>query len=543
MVDEDRPQAGRSGSRIVELRLVTGVQRGGGRNAGELERGFEDGRFGLLGANDRGDHETVDGAIEAEAVEELLQALAPVGQDSHEEPRTREIGQQFASIGIQAELAGVREAREELGLQLGKLGFSEPEASDEDELDEGSEPRLAEAESAVQLARELFAGIRHAARHEPFVDVEAAPASGIRVRCGATRALGDESPPRVEENSLERHRRATRIDSVKRSTKLGTLALWAVACCGSLVSCGSSRSAADEIPDHVTPEIARASEQARQYERSAELWARLLLDSGGQELEPYLGCGRSLLRLGDVRGACSIVEQGLVVFPREIRLYLLHGEILSAANFNRAAERCFETAVQLDRRSHAAQFGLGRVRVDLGLSHKALEPLEAAQSLQPDDLETLRLVALASEGAGYELQAFEARRRLLELEQRPTAYRYVSAARLAFHPDVRERYPDALLLARQWIERAIELDPQDSEAHYLLACDYELSGNHDAARAAFLRAVEVDPGNLEALTELAEHYHTFGDPEQADRFARMALALERDRRRRSTLETYLITSR
>lgn len=330
---------------------------------------------------------------------------------------------------------------------------------------------------------------------------------------------------------------------MKRSTKLGFLALWTVVCSAALVSCGSSRSAADEIPDVVTPELARASEQARQYERSAELWARLHLDGGGRELEPYLGCGRSLLRLGDVRGACAIVEQGLVVFPREVELYLLHGEILSEASFNRAAERCYETAVQLDRRSHAAQLGLGKVRVDLGLNHKALEPLERARSLQPDDLETLRLVALASEGAGYEVEAFEARRRLLELDQSPSAHRYVRAARLAFHPDVRERFPDSLVLARPWIERAIELDPQDSEAHYLLACDFELSGAHDAARAAFLRSVEVDPGNLEALTELAEHYHVFGDPEQADRFARMALSLERDRRRRATLESYLLAPR
>ncbi|MCA8981353.1 MAG: hypothetical protein H6831_12315 [Planctomycetes bacterium] len=329
---------------------------------------------------------------------------------------------------------------------------------------------------------------------------------------------------------------------MKSSTKLGLLALWTVAGL-SLASCGSSRSAADELPDVITPELARASEKARQYERGAELWGRLHLDGGGRQLEPYLGCGRCLLRMGDVRGACSIVEQGIARFPREVELYLLHGEILSTANFHRAAERCYETAVGLDERSHASQLGLGRVRVELGLSHKALEPLERALALEPDDVETLRLFASAAEDAGYEERAFEARRHLLEIEQNPPAYHYVSAARLAFYPRVRQRYPDSLAQARPWIERAIELDPQNSEAHYLLACDLQQSGAHDAARSALLRSVEVDPGNLEALSELAEHYHAFGDAEQADRFARMALALEHDRRRRATLETFLIEPR
>lgn len=330
---------------------------------------------------------------------------------------------------------------------------------------------------------------------------------------------------------------------MKRTTKLRFLAFSAVALGLSLTACMSSSGRTDEIPDEVTPEIARASEQARQYERAAELWARLHLDSGGTELEPYLGCGRSLLQAGEVRGACAIVEQGLAVFPRNVDLYLLQGEILSAANFHRAAERCYETAVILDRSRAEAQLGLGRVRVELGLNHKALEPLDAALALQPDDLETLRLFALASEGAELTVQAFEARRRLLELEQSPTPYRYVSTARLAFHPDVRASYPDALELARVWIQQAIELDPQDSEAHYLLACDLALRGLHEAARASFLRAVEVDPGNLEALSELAEYYHQQGDMDEADRFARMALELERDRRRRALLESLLVESR
>jgi tetratricopeptide (TPR) repeat protein len=543
VVHEDRPHARRACPGVVEFRFVAGVQGLFGTHSSQLESGLEDPRFRLLAADDRGDHEAVDGVGDAEAVEELLQALAPVGQDSHEQPRTRQIVQEFARIRIQAKLARVGEARRELVLQLGQVAGREPEALDEDRPDELSEPRLAEPERAIQDARESAARIRHAFRHELVIDRKTPPSRRIRVERSAAGAFGEEGPSRVEENSLERHRRSPRIDSVKRTTKLRLLALCAVAFGLPLTACTSGKKRTDEIPDEVTPEIARASEKARQYERSAELWARLHIDSGGRELEPYLGCGRSLLAVGDVRGACAIVEQGLTVFPREVDLYLLHGEILSAASFRRAAERCYENAVILDRQSADAQLGLGRVRVELGLNHKALTPLSEALQMRPDDQETLRLYALASEEAGLEVQAFDARRKLLALEERPTAYRYVSTARLAFHPEVRESYPDALDLAQPWILQAIELDPQDSEAHYLQACEFELRGRHDAARVSFLRAVEVDPGNLEALTELANQCHRQGELTEADRFARMALELERDRRRRALLESLLIESR
>jgi len=298
----------------------------------------------------------------------------------------------------------------------------------------------------------------------------------------------------------------------------------------------------DDLPQTVTPELARANEVAGQYERSAAIWHRLHLQSGGEELDPYLGCGRSLLATGDVKSACAIVEQGLQVFPRDMDLRLLHGKILEAANYSRAAERCYEQAVLLDPNNHEARLGLGRIRVRLGLERRAIEHLRAANELEPGDVETLQNLALAAERTGCELEAYEAHRQLLELEDLHGAYRYVSASRLAFVADVQTAHPDALVVALPWIEEAIRLDPQSSEAHFLRARHFELHGALGDAELSYLRAVEIDPGNLGALEELAENYHEAGTADQADRFARMALTLERNRQRRVRLETYLIVT-
>lgn len=325
------------------------------------------------------------------------------------------------------------------------------------------------------------------------------------------------------------------------STKLGTATLCALAL--ALAGCFSTGEDVGPLPRVVTPEQARAAEAAGQHARAAELWHRVYVDTGGEQLEPYLGCGRALLATGDARSACAIVQQGLEVFPREIELHLLHAEILDEAGFQRAAERAYEHAVALDPDDHAAELGLGRVRLQLGLSHKALGPLRRAATIDPDDHESLRLFAIAAEDAGDVVDAFAARRRLLLLEDEPSAYRYVTTARLTFDPEVRTAFPYAAEMAQPWIARAIELDPQDSEAHYLTARDLEERGEVERSRAAYRRAIEVDPGNLAALSDLAAQYHREGLSLEADRFARLALDLEDDRRRREVLATFLVTEK
>ncbi len=321
-------------------------------------------------------------------------------------------------------------------------------------------------------------------------------------------------------------------------TKLGSATVCALAL--ALAGCWSSGKDVGPIPRVITPEQARAAEAAEQYARAAELWHRLYLDTGGEQLEPYLGCGRALLASGDAKSACAIVQQGLEVFPREIELHLLHARILDEAGFQRAAERAYEFAVALDPDDHEAELGLGRVRLQLGLSHKALGPLRRAATIDPDDHESLRLFAIAAEDTGTLVDAFAARRRLLLLEDQPSAYRYVSTARLTFDPDVRAAFPYAPEMATPWIERAIELDPQSSEAHYLHARELEERGEVERSRAAYRRAIEVDPGNLAALSDLAAQYYREGLNLEADRFARLALDLEDDRRRREVLATYLV---
>jgi len=64
-------------------------------------------------------------------------------------------------------------------------------------------------------------------------------------------------------------------------------------------------------------------------------------------------------------------------------------------------------------------------------------------------------------------------------------------------------------------QRALELDPANSEAYRRLGQIYERNGQLDRALAAFRRAVELDPGYFKPYQDLGTYYLNRGDSSQA----------------------------
>ena len=83
--------------------------------------------------------------------------------------------------------------------------------------------------------------------------------------------------------------------------------------------------------------------------------------------------------------------------------------------------------------------------------------------------------------------------------------------------DVGARLPnDAFPLARQAVDRALELDPESSAAH-ALSGDIKISYERDfvGAKADFDRALELDPFDVDALYQTGVYYAFVGDFEKA----------------------------
>jgi TolB-like protein/tetratricopeptide (TPR) repeat protein len=76
---------------------------------------------------------------------------------------------------------------------------------------------------------------------------------------------------------------------------------------------------------------------------------------------------------------------------------------------------------------------------------------------------------------------------------------------------------------KTYIDQAIELEPDDAYAWYVLAWWHRIEGNTAQATSAFLKALELDPFHARIVTGSLEHFRLIGDQEMTDRlFERLA---------------------
>lgn len=76
---------------------------------------------------------------------------------------------------------------------------------------------------------------------------------------------------------------------------------------------------------------------------------------------------------------------------------------------------------------------------------------------------------------------------------------------------------------KTYIDRAIELEPDNAFAWYVLAWWHRIEGNGGPATSAFLKALELDPFHARIVTGSLEHFRASGDQEMTTRlFERLA---------------------
>ena len=104
---------------------------------------------------------------------------------------------------------------------------------------------------------------------------------------------------------------------------------------------------------------------------------------------------------------------------------------------------------------------------------------------------------------------------------------------------MRAQYPDAVAVCRGWLQRAIDIDPQNTRAYFKLGVLSEELEDVDGAITAYRRAVELDPAHLEALTNLSILYSKRMDEVNTREMVGRALELERSSYRRARLSRLL----
>jgi tetratricopeptide (TPR) repeat protein len=124
----------------------------------------------------------------------------------------------------------------------------------------------------------------------------------------------------------------------------------------------------------------------------------------------------------------------------------------------------------------------------------ALKVLERAATRWPDDTLLHLLIGRTHLKQGHGAAALPALQRSFELEPRAGTCLFIASAF-----DQLERSPEGV----PWLHRALEVDPNNEEAHYNLGCLRTRKGDLEGAIASLRRAIEIDPNYALAHAKLA----------------------------------------
>ena len=140
----------------------------------------------------------------------------------------------------------------------------------------------------------------------------------------------------------------------------------------------------------------------------------------------------------------------------------------------------FERAIRLDPNSFEAHYFYGRACFAANRLPRAAELMERAAELKPDDGQPLAMLLMIYDSLGRQAEIPERARQCVqrfetELAQHPENQRaaYLGAGALIALGE-KER-------AREWLSRAMAIDPDDILGQYNAACVYARMGDHDRA--------------------------------------------------------------
>jgi len=194
-------------------------------------------------------------------------------------------------------------------------------------------------------------------------------------------------------------------------------------------------------------------------------------------------------------------------------IYLLARLHLSQGNKEKADE-LIEQATQADPTDPKPWLILSAYRGRQLDVDGALAAAEKAVEIAPDDIDANLRVAEILVDVGYrdDDKAKMARgREIVEgvLEKQPS---HPSALMVKAKIDLAEQKPDDAIAS---LRKAIDVDPELSQAHYILGTALSLQGEKTAARTELARALEIDAGLLEARRVLARVHASLGEHEYA----------------------------
>ncbi len=173
-------------------------------------------------------------------------------------------------------------------------------------------------------------------------------------------------------------------------------------------------------------------------------------------------------------------RRALAIDDRLAEAHASRGVALSAGERHEEAAAEFEQAIALDPNSFEAHYLYARTSVTQGKLERAVALFERAAQIKPDDYQSVCLLINLYRSLGRDQDTEDAARKGINLAERE----------LNLHPD--DPRPAHLGIAalielgereraREWISRALAIDPDDVHTLYNVACGYTKLGDIEMA--------------------------------------------------------------
>ncbi|PYK58181.1 MAG: adenylate/guanylate cyclase domain-containing protein [Verrucomicrobia bacterium] len=186
----------------------------------------------------------------------------------------------------------------------------------------------------------------------------------------------------------------------------------------------------------------------------------------------------------------ALSEKALALDNGLAEAHASRGAALSAVKRYAEAEAEFEKAISLDPNSFEAHYFYARACVFQGKIEQATALFERAAAIKPDDYASVCILVQFYNSLGRKQDAKEAARKGVKLAER----------QLTLHPDdakAAELGSGSLIeigefdRAREWIARALSIEPDNPVTHYNAACGYAMLGDIDKAFELLERGILV----------------------------------------------------
>jgi adenylate cyclase len=182
----------------------------------------------------------------------------------------------------------------------------------------------------------------------------------------------------------------------------------------------------------------------------------------------------------DVSTILETADKALALDPKNAGAYAAKGNAYTVVDAREESEAAFHRALEIDPDSWEALYHFARYYTGIGAFEKAVPLYVRAMEVQPDDYESVAFLHQVLEGLGRVAEANKYAE--IALKRAETAQR--------LNPD--NSRPAQLIAglwstlgeqkyAKEWIERAFEIDPEDNHIRYNAAGVYARMGDFDKA--------------------------------------------------------------